>query len=74
MRQYRRVYDLEVKMSFHITSVSISEDGRLLVSLKSNATGTQTQIWVKANSPINSLTIAQIEQLAKEEAAKEHTC
>lgn len=61
-------------MSFHITTVGIAEDGRLLVSLKSNATDTQTQIWVKPTAPINSLTIAQIEQLAKEQAANEHTC
>lgn len=61
-------------MPFHITDVSIAEDGRLLVALKSNASGTKTQIWVKPTAPINTLTIAQIEQFAKEEAAKEHTC
>ncbi|KWS41965.1 hypothetical protein [Pseudomonas syringae] len=61
-------------MSFQITTVSISEDGRLLVSLKSNASGTQTQIWVTPTTPINNLTISEIEQLAKQEAAKEHTC
>ncbi|AKF51834.1 hypothetical protein PsyrH_15300 [Pseudomonas syringae pv. syringae HS191] len=61
-------------MSFQITNVGISEDGRLLVSLKSNASGTQTQIWVTPTTPINNLTISQIEQLAKQEAAKEHTC
>ncbi|WP_223531261.1 hypothetical protein [Pseudomonas sp. GL-R-19] len=61
-------------MSFNITSVGISEDGRLLVALKSNASGTQTQIWVTPISPIHSLTIAEIEQLAKQEAAKEHAC
>lgn len=61
-------------MSFNITNVGISEDGRLLVSLKSNASGTQTQIWVTPGSPIQGLTIAQIEQLAKQEAAKEHAC
>lgn len=61
-------------MSFHITNVAIAEDGRLLVGLKSNATGTQTQIWVNPTAPVNTLTIAQIEQLAKEEAAKEHAC
>ncbi|ALD99842.1 hypothetical protein [Pseudomonas syringae] len=61
-------------MSFQITTVSISEDGRLLVSLKSDASGTQTQIWVTPTTPINNLTISEIEQLAKQEAAKEHTC
>lgn len=61
-------------MAFHIISVNIAEDGRLLVALKSNASGTQTTIWVTPKSPINNLTISQIEQLAKEEAAKEHTC
>ncbi|WP_122602951.1 hypothetical protein [Pseudomonas viridiflava] len=61
-------------MSFHITTVTISENGQLLVSLKSNTSNTQTQIWVTPTSPINDLTISQIEQLAKQEAAKEHTC
>ncbi|WP_248920445.1 hypothetical protein [Pseudomonas entomophila] len=61
-------------MSFSITCVGIAEDGRLLVTLKSNPTGTQTQIWVAPNSPLRDLTIAQIEQLAKETAAKEHAC
>ncbi|WEZ90461.1 hypothetical protein P3R38_09425 [Pseudomonas sp. NyZ480] len=61
-------------MSFNITNVGIADDGRLMVALKSNVSGTQTQIWVTPNSPIRDLTIAQIEQLAKEAAAKEHTC
>ncbi|MCF5806190.1 MULTISPECIES: hypothetical protein [Pseudomonas syringae group] len=61
-------------MSFQITNVGISENGRLLVSLKSNTSETQTQIWVTPTTPINNLTISQIEQLAKQEAAKEHTC
>ncbi len=61
-------------MSFSVTGVVISEDGRLLVTLFKKSTGTNTQIWVKPTSPIQSLTIAQIEQLAKKEAAKEHVC
>ncbi|KDD65502.1 hypothetical protein V466_28970 [Pseudomonas mandelii PD30] len=61
-------------MSFSITNVGISEDGRLLVTLNKKSTGTNTQIWVKPTSPIPSLTIADIELLAKQEAAKEHTC
>lgn len=61
-------------MSFNITNVGIARDGRLLVSLESSETGTKTQIWVTPTSPIPDLTVSQIEQLAKEEAAKEHTC
>lgn len=61
-------------MSFNITNVSIARDGRLLVSLERSETGTKTQIWVRPTSPIADLTISQIEQLAKEESAKEHTC
>lgn len=61
-------------MSFSVTTIGISEDGRLLVTLVKKSTGTNTQIWVKPTSPIHSLTIAQIEQLAKEEAAKDHAC
>lgn len=61
-------------MSFKITSVGIAEDGRLLVTLNKKSTGTNTQIWVTPTSSIPSLTIADIELLAKEEAAKEHAC
>lgn len=61
-------------MSFSITNVAITEDGRLLVTLFKKATGTNTQIWVRPGSSIPSLTIAQIEQLAREEAAKDHAC
>lgn len=61
-------------MSFKVTNVGIADDGRLLVTLKNIATGTQTQIWTTPLSPVNDLTIAQIEQLAKQEAAKEHAC
>ncbi|XVJ46800.1 hypothetical protein ACDZ94_20065 [Pseudomonas sp. UBT] len=61
-------------MSFNINGIVISEDGRLLVTLNKKATGTNTQIWVRPTSPIPSLTVAEIEQLAREEAAKEHAC
>jgi hypothetical protein len=59
-------------MSFSIISVGISEDGQLFVTLKKKSTGTSTQIWVKPTSSIPGLTIADIELLAKQEAAKEH--
>ncbi|MGE8170273.1 hypothetical protein ACQKO7_18970 [Pseudomonas putida] len=61
-------------MSFKVTHVGIADDGRLLVTLKNEATGTQTQIWTTPPSPVNDLTIAQIEKLAKQEAAKEFSC
>lgn len=61
-------------MSFKVTHVGIADDGRLLVTLKNITTGTQTQIWTTPPSPVNDLTIAQIEQLAKQEAAKEYAC
>ena len=59
-------------MSFSITNIGISADGRLLITLNKKSTGTNTQIWVKPTSSIPSLTIADIELLAKQEAAKEH--
>lgn len=62
----------EIEMSFSITSIGISADGRLFVALKKASTGTATQIWISPGTPISTLTIAEIEALAKEEAAKEH--
>lgn len=59
-------------MSFSITSIGISADGRVLVALKKASTGTTTQIWVSPDTPVSNLTIGEIETLAKQEAAKEH--
>ena len=59
-------------MSYRIINVGISEDGRLLVTLNKKSTGTNTQIWVKPTTSIPSLTMVDIELLAKQEAAKEH--
>ncbi|SOS34695.1 hypothetical protein CFBP6411_03338 [Pseudomonas syringae group genomosp. 3] len=61
-------------MPFSVSGIVIAEDGRLLVTLQKKATGTNTQIWVTPPTAIGDLTIKQIEDLAKQEAAKEHAC
>jgi hypothetical protein len=63
----------EIEMSFSITSIGFSTDGRIFVALKKASTGTITQIWISPSTPVSTLTIAEIETLAKEEAAKEHS-
>lgn len=52
-------------MSFSITCVGIAEDGRLLVTLKSNPTGTQTQIWVAPNSRCETLQLPKLNSSQK---------
>lgn len=61
-------------MSFKLTSVTVSDDGRLLVTLNKKESGTNTQIWLTPPSPVENLTFAQIGELAKQAAAKEYSC
>lgn len=61
-------------MSFKVSSLGIDPSGRILVTLKKQSTDASTTLWISPGVPVESLTIGQIEQLARQEAAKEHAC
>lgn len=61
-------------MSFKIVNLGINPDGRILVTLRKESTDASTTLWINPGVPAEGLTIGQIEQLAREAAAKEHAC
>lgn len=61
-------------MSFKLFTLAVNPDGRLLVTLKKASNDTQTSIWITPGQPVENLTIAQIEEMARREAAKQHAC
>lgn len=59
-------------MSFKLYTLVTSADGRINVTLRNLSADTTTTVWVTPGQPIDNLTIAQIEELARQEAAKLH--
>jgi hypothetical protein len=43
-----------------------------MVTLKNAATDASTTVWIVPGQPIDNMTIAQLEDLARKEAAKQH--
>jgi len=61
-------------MSFTLYTLVTSTDGRISVTLRNLSADSTTTVWVTPGQPIENLTIAQIEKLARQEAAKQHSC